>query len=66
LVAGGRSGYVRAEDHAVMLRFFPRARIQTIAGADHWVHVSAPAELETALRGFLQRSAINPPDPRLQ
>jgi esterase len=66
LVAGGRSAYVRPEDHAVMRRFFPRARIETIAGADHWVHVSAPAELEASLRGFLQRSAINTPSPRLQ
>jgi pimeloyl-ACP methyl ester carboxylesterase len=66
LVAGGRSGYVRAEDHAVMRRFFPRARIQMLAAADHWPHISAPAELEAALRGFLQRSEINLSAPRLQ
>ena len=66
LVAGGRSRYVRAEDHAVMRRFFPHAVIQTIPEADHWVHVSAPAPLEAALRAFLQRCAINIPGPRLQ
>jgi esterase len=66
LVAGGKSSYVRAEDHAVMRRFFPRARIETIAEADHWPHVSAPAQLEASLRGFLQRCAISRPDPRLQ
>jgi esterase len=66
LVAGGRSRYVQAEDHDVMRRFFPRARIETLAEADHWPHVSAPAQLEEALRGFLMRCAINQPDPRLQ
>jgi esterase len=66
LVAGGKSSYVRAADHAVMRRFFPRARIETIAEADHWPHVTAPAHLEALLRGFLQRCAINGPDPRLQ
>jgi pimeloyl-ACP methyl ester carboxylesterase len=53
LVAGGRSGYVRAEDHAVMRRYFPRARIETLPEADHWPHVSAPDALEASLRGFL-------------
>ena len=65
LVAGGKSGYVRADDHAVMRRFFPRARIETLPAADHWPHVTAPGGLEAALRGFLQRSAINQPGPRL-
>jgi esterase len=66
LVAGGRSGYVRAEDHSVMRRFFPRARIETLAEADHWPHVTAPGRLQEALQGFLERCAINPPNPRLQ
>jgi esterase len=58
LVTGGRSAYVRPEDHAQMRRFFPRVRIETIPGADHWPHVTAPDALEQALRGFLRRSAI--------
>ncbi len=57
LVACGRSPYVVAEDHAAMRRFFPRARIETLAAADHWPHVTAPAELEALLRGFLARAA---------
>jgi pimeloyl-ACP methyl ester carboxylesterase len=65
LVAGGLSGYVRVEDHAVMRRYFPRARIETLAAADHWPHVSSPGPLEAALRGFLQRCAINQSAPRL-
>ncbi len=65
LLAGGRSGYVRPEDHALMRRFFPRARVETLADADHWPHVTAAAELEARLRGFLARAAIKPPPARL-
>ncbi len=57
MVACGRSGYVRADDHAVMRRFFPGVRIETLPEADHWPHVTAPAELEALLRGFLARAA---------
>lgn len=53
LVAGGRSGYVRAEDHAVMRRYFPHALIETLPEADHWPHVTAPAALEAVLGQFL-------------
>ena len=28
-----------------MRRHFPAAALQTIAKADHWIHVSAPEEL---------------------
>ena len=44
----GKSEYVRAEDHAVMRRFFPRARIETLPEADHWPHVTAPDALEAS------------------
>jgi len=60
MVACGRSPYVTAGDHAVMRRFFPRARIETLPEADHWPHVTAPAELEALLRGFLARAAGSP------
>lgn len=53
LVAGGKSDYVRAEDHAVMRRYFPRARIEILPEADHWPHVTSPDALEASLRRFL-------------
>ena len=53
LIACGRSSYVQPPDHAVMRRFFPRARIETLETADHWPHVTAPQQLESALHGFL-------------
>jgi pimeloyl-ACP methyl ester carboxylesterase len=55
LAAGARSGYVQAEDHAVMRRYFPHARIEVMPEADHWPHVTAPAALEAVLGGFLSR-----------
>ncbi len=55
LIACGKSSYVRPSDHELMRRFFPNTRIQTLAEADHWPHVTAPGELEAALRGFLGR-----------
>jgi len=56
LIACGRSSYVGAEDPDVMRRYFPRVRVETLAAADHWPHVTAPSELESALRGFLGRA----------
>lgn len=55
LIPCGRSPYVRLEDEEIMRRWFPRARIEPIPGADHWPHVSAPAELESILGSFLTR-----------
>jgi esterase len=55
LIAGGRSGYVRAADHAVMSRYFPHARIEILPQADHWPHVTDPAALEAILGQFLDR-----------
>lgn len=65
LIACGRSSYVKPPDHEVMRRFFPHATIETIAAADHWPHVTAPRELEAALRGFLGRTAITAAGTRL-
>jgi esterase len=55
LITCGRSGYVQPADHAVMHRFFPAARIESLPQADHWPHVSAAAALETLLHSFLRR-----------
>jgi esterase len=62
LLACGRSPYVREEDAPVMRRFFPLARIASIPQADHWPHVTAPAETERILVEFLD--AIKSPSPR--
>jgi pimeloyl-ACP methyl ester carboxylesterase len=38
-ITGGKSNYVRSEDHAAILCHFPNARIETIAGAGHNPHM---------------------------
>ena len=53
LVACGRSTYIEEPDKALMRRFFPTVRFETIPEADHWPHISAPAALEGILGEFL-------------
>jgi esterase len=65
LVACGKSSFVTPQDREVMHRFFPGARTETLVAADHWPQVTAPRELEEALRRFLQRAAISAAGPRL-
>jgi esterase len=54
LVRGGVSPFVREEDLARMAALFPRLRVLTIPGADHWVHASAPRAFREAISAFLQ------------
>ncbi len=49
---GGRSDYVRDEHIPAMRRMFPRARLNTIEGAGHWLHSENPDAVTEALRSF--------------
>ncbi len=53
LVRGAASPFVGEEDLARMKELFPKMRVQTLPGADHWVHVSAPQAFREAVAGFL-------------
>ncbi len=53
-VAGGASNYIAAGHHGAIRGFFPRAEIQVIDGAGHWVHVDKPEPLVQAIRRFLE------------
>ncbi|WP_333669207.1 alpha/beta fold hydrolase [Elioraea tepidiphila] len=53
IVAGERSGYVRAGHHATILRLFPRAAFVVVPGAGHWVHAEAPEPFLRAVEPFL-------------
>lgn len=59
-VAGGRSDYLRPDHAAAIGRLFPRATIETIPGAGHWVHAEAPAAFFTTVSGFLAAGAVSP------
>ena len=52
-LGGGLSDYITADHHAAIGRLFPRAGIETVAGAGHWVHAEAPGPFLEALQGFL-------------
>jgi len=56
-VRGGRSDYVRGEHLPVIRRLFPKARIETIPDAHHWLHAERPAELLELVRAFLLTDA---------
>lgn len=53
VISGERSGYVRPEHHATILRLFPRAAFVVVPGAGHWVHAEAPEPFLRALEPFL-------------
>jgi pimeloyl-ACP methyl ester carboxylesterase len=52
-IRGGQADYILDSDRAEILRLFPRATIETIHGAGHWVHVDEPEELIGLLRRFI-------------
>lgn len=52
-IRGGDSDYLPADAERVIRQRFPAARIETIPGAGHWVHVDAPEAFVTLVRGFL-------------
>lgn len=53
VMAGERSGYVRAEHHAAFRALFPRVGFTTIPNAGHWVHAENPQGFLAALEPFL-------------
>ncbi len=49
-LAGEHSNYVRKDD---VNRWFPRARIVTLPGTGHWLHVQAPHQFCNEVNAFL-------------
>ena len=52
-IRAGRSNFVTDQDSALIRKAFPQAKIETIARADHWVHIDADDEFYTTVTGFL-------------
>ncbi|XP_062035987.1 protein ABHD11 isoform X2 [Lepus europaeus] len=50
---GGNSPFVLPSHHAEIRRLFPRAVLQTVPDAGHWVHADRPQDFTAAIRGFL-------------
>jgi esterase len=54
-VAGGNSTYVQPRDHALVSALFPKARIEILAGAGHWLHAEQPGPFLNLLKDFLDK-----------
>ena len=52
-IGGGASDYIQAADHELIFKHFPKANIEMIADAGHWVHAVKPDELFELADGFL-------------
>ncbi|MFT9016658.1 MAG: alpha/beta fold hydrolase [Acetobacter sp.] len=52
-IRGENSRYIQPENHAAMRRLFPNHRLETIAGAGHWVHADAPQRFSELVESFL-------------
>lgn len=52
-IRGGKSDYVRDEDWAEVIEFFPQAQLKTVKNAGHWVHAEQPEELFHLVFDFL-------------
>jgi esterase len=56
-IRGGASDYITTEYEAAIREHFPQARIETIVGAAHWVHVEAADEVIALSRGLIESAA---------
>jgi len=54
-VRGGLSGYIKTSDHPLIKKLFPRAQIETIDDAQHWVHSDKPAQFLDLVSDFILR-----------
>lgn len=53
---GGSSDYLTPAHHGIIRHYFPKAQIEAVAGAGHWLHVEAPQAFAAALQAFLARA----------
>lgn len=53
---GANSNYVRDSDLSAILKIFPRAVIESIPDAGHWVHAEKPQEFITSVSRFLKEN----------
>ncbi|KAM5262228.1 sn-1-specific diacylglycerol lipase ABHD11 [Hipposideros larvatus] len=50
---GGNSEFVHPSHYPEIRRLFPRAQMQTVPNAGHWIHADRPQDFMAAIRGFL-------------
>ncbi len=59
-IRGGDSPYIGEKDMGDIRRLFPRARLESLEGAGHWVHVEAKALFIDRVSRFLLASLPGP------
>jgi pimeloyl-ACP methyl ester carboxylesterase len=52
-IKGALSLYIKPEDELLIKQLFPKAKIQTIEGAGHWLHADKPDATFEAVRNFV-------------
>jgi pimeloyl-ACP methyl ester carboxylesterase len=52
-IRGELSRYIKDTDLALIQTHFPKATLETIAGAGHWVHAEKPQELLAVIQNFI-------------
>ncbi len=52
-LAGGRSDYIREDYSASIKRLFPKAMVEVIPNAGHWLHAEEPSQVIDAVNDFL-------------
>jgi len=52
-INGGKSKYIKEEDHGLIKEHFPKASITTIPDAGHWVHAENMEDFYARVREFL-------------
>ena len=53
-IRGFNSNYIEDADLKLIYMIFPNSKLETIAGAGHWVHAERPKELMNVINGFMQ------------
>jgi pimeloyl-ACP methyl ester carboxylesterase len=53
-VRGLESNYVSDEDWPGIVKHFPAAQLESVAGAGHWVHAEQPQAFQLAVGSFLK------------
>lgn len=52
-LAGATSGYIQKMDELLILKHFPKAKIETVSKAGHWLHAENPEEFYDKVMSFL-------------
>ena len=55
-LAGGDSDYIQERHHAIIRKYFSKARLHCIDGAGHWLHADQPEAVYRRIIAFLEEA----------